>query len=119
MAYYQVGVPSIVWGGYIDAAWLNADEAYTASCSASADVTLSSTSPINQGTDWSNAPGVASDIDTVDVGPGPSNSCNTVVDESPGDWSGVGFDVTSLIDKASSLDWKAITFRLWEQGSSS
>ena len=87
-AYYQVGVAPGIWGGYIHSAYLNTDEAYTASCSASADVTLSeSDTAINSGTDWDNMPSAVNMV-TDDVRPGPSNSCNDRVRRVSGDWTG-------------------------------
>jgi hypothetical protein len=117
-SYYEVKVPTDIWGGYIDDATVNAQEAYTASCSASADVTLSWTYGMNSGTDWDNMPGVISNLATNDVGPGPSDSCNDEYDESSGDWLGEGFGVTSTIAKAASGHWSNFTFRLWENGNS-
>ena len=117
-SYYEVKVPSDIWDGYINSATVNAQEAYTASCSASADVTLSWTYGMNSGTDWDNMPGVVSNLVTNDVGPGPSDSCNTEYDESSSDWLGEGFSVTSTIAKAASGHWSNFTFRLWENGDS-
>ncbi len=116
-AYYEVSVPSSMWGGYVGSASVQAAEAYTASCSASADVTLTQTGLINSGTDWNNMPS-GTNLVTDDVGPGPSNSCNTEYDESSGDWKGVGFNVTSTMAKAASGHWSTFTFRLWENGDS-
>lgn len=117
-SYYQMSVPSAIWGGYIDSAVINAQEAYTASCSASAPVTLSRTGAINSGTDWGNKPGVVSDVVTPTVGPGPADSCNTEFDTNSSDWKGVGFTATSLIAAAAKGDWTNFTFRLWENGDS-
>jgi len=117
-SYYEVKVPSAIWGGYIDSAVVDAQEAYTASCSASADVTLSWTYGMNSGTDWDNMPGDIENAVTDDVGPGPSNSCNEEYDTSSSDWLGEGFSVTSVIAEAASGDWSNFTFRLWENGNS-
>jgi hypothetical protein len=117
-SYYEVAVPSQIWGGYLNSATIDAQEAYTASCSASADVTLSWTGAINSGTDWNNKPGVDSNVVTDDVGPGPTDSCNSTFDTSSSDWKGVGFNVLSVMDKAASGDWSNFTFRLWENGNS-
>ncbi len=115
-SYYEVAVPSGIWGGYVDSAVINAREAYTASCSASADVTLSWTYGINSGTAWDNMPGVISDVVTDDVGPGPADSCDASYDTSGSDWKGVGFSVTPVMAKAASGHWADFTFRLWENG---
>ncbi len=117
-SYYEVKVPSSIWGGYIDSAVVNAQEAYTASCSASADVTLSWTDGMNSDTDWDNMPGVISNVVTHDVGPGPSDSCDDEYDTSSSDWLGVGFSVTSTMAQAAAHDWSNFTFRLWEDGNS-
>jgi hypothetical protein len=116
-SYYEIKVPPQIWGGYLNSATINAQEAYTASCSASADVTLSWTGGINSGTDWANKPGSNEDVVTDNVGPGPSDSCNSSYDTSSGDWKGVGFNVLPVIDKAAG-GWSNFTFRLWENGDS-
>ena len=36
---------------------------------------------------------------------------------SPGNWIGVGFDVTSTIQTAAKNQWTNLTFRLWQQNS--
>jgi len=115
-SYYEVSVPSAIWGGYVDSAVINAQEAYSADCAASADVTLSWTYGMGSGTDWDNKPGVVSNAVTDDVGPGPSDSCNGEYDKTSSDWKGVGFSVTSVLAKAASGDWSNFTFRLWENG---
>jgi hypothetical protein len=117
-SYYEDKVPSSIWGGYIYSASLDAAEAYTASCSASADVTLSQTGTINSSTDWNNMPGVVSNLVTDDIGPGPSDSCNEEYDETSSDWKGLSFAITSTMAKAASADWSTFTFRLWENGNS-
>jgi hypothetical protein len=116
-SYYRVGVPSQIWGAHLNSATVNAQEAYTASCSASANVTLSWTGAINSGTDWNNKPGVTANESTVNVGPN-ANSCNTSYDENSTSWKGVGFSVLSAMDTAASGRWSNFTFRLWENGNS-
>jgi hypothetical protein len=118
-SYYQVAVPSAIYGGYLNSATVNAQEAYTASCSASANVTLSWTGTINSGTDWSNKPSVTNhELVTDYVGPGPSNSCNNSYDTNSSDWKGVGFNVLSTMKTAASGKWSNFTFALWENGNS-
>lgn len=118
MDYYQVAVPSQIWGGHVSSATMNTQEAYTASCSATANVTLSWTGGMNKSTDWNNKPGDLGDQSTVNVPAGPSNSCNSSYDTSPSDWKGVGFSVMSAMTKAASGKWSNFTFRLWENGNS-
>ena len=116
-AYYQVAVPSQIWGAHLNSATVNAQEAYTASCSASANVTESWTGPINSGTDWDNQPGVGANQTTADVGPS-TESCNSTYDENSSAWLGVGFNVLPAMDQAASGHWSNYTFRLWENGNS-
>jgi hypothetical protein len=116
-SYYSVAVPSKIWGAHLNTATVNAQEAYTASCSASADVTLSWSGAINSGTDWNNQPGVDANQSTVDVGPS-TESCNSTFDTSSSAWLGVGFSVLSAMGKAASGHWTNFTFRLWEQSNS-
>ncbi|MGH3167750.1 MAG: hypothetical protein ACRDN0_17915, partial [Trebonia sp.] len=115
-SYYEVKVPSAIWGGYVDSAVINAQQAYSADCAATADVTLSWTYGMGSGTDWDNKPGVVSDVVTDSVGPSPTGSCDAEYDKSSRDWKGVGFSVTSAMAKAASGDWSNFTFRLWENG---
>ena len=114
---YLVGVPSQIWGANLNTATVNAQEAYTASCSASADVALYSTGAINSGTDWNNQPAASATESTVDVGPS-TESCNSTYDESSSAWLGVAFSVLPAMKQAASGDWKGFTFRLAEPGNS-
>ena len=117
-SYYQVAVPSVIWGAHLNSATVNAAEAYTASCSATANVTLSWTGGIGSGTNWSNKPGVIENENTVSVGPGPADSCASSFDTNPADWRGVGFNVLSALSRATTGRWSSFTFRLWESGDS-
>lgn len=118
-AYYQLNVPSSIYGGHLFTATVNAQVAYTASCaSTDAQVTLSETYAMNSGTDWNNKPGVIASLATVGVGPNP-NSCNNTFDTDPTSWTAAGFNVLSALQKIASTDGKTFTFRLWQQGSPS
>ena len=114
---YLVGVPSAIWGANLDTATINAQEAYTASCSASANVALISTGAINSGTDWNNQPAAGPTESTVNVGPS-TESCNSTYDESSSAWLGVGFNVLPAMAEAASGHWSGFTFRLTEPGNS-
>jgi hypothetical protein len=127
-AYYQLGVPSQIWGGHLVSAVVDAQEAYSAECpgsgSSSASVTLSLTGGINSGTDWDNAPRDLSDQSTVSVGPNTNGSCDTTYIASSAasnwdGWNGVGFSVMPAMTQAAAHDWRTFTFRLWQQGSPS
>lgn len=114
-AYYVLAVPHDSWDGYIFDATVNAQEAYTSSCSLSASVTLSWSNLINSGTNWNNQPSVISNVSTVNVGPAPE-SCNTTVNENSSAWIGVGFPVKGTMAKAAAGHWKTFTIRLWQPG---
>ena len=121
---YQVAVPSAIWGAHLKSATVKAQEAYTASCSALANVTLSWTGGINSGTDWNNDPKVIADQATVDVGPNTTKvngsyvNCDTSYDTDPSTFVGVDFDVMNAMSKAAAQHWKAFAFRLSEPGNS-
>jgi hypothetical protein len=111
-SYYQVAVPSAIWGGHLSSAVVNAAEAYSSDCGSSAGVTLSWTGGIGKGTTWNNKPGVVADQSTVTVGYD-KNSCDGTEDNSltvP-----VAFGVMPAMTKAAAGDWKTFTFRLWEK----
>jgi hypothetical protein len=120
MSYYQLGVPSAIWGTHLQSASVKAQEAWSWSCSTAyvASVTLSWTGGIGAGTDWGNKPGTLSNAATAQVGPN-LNSCGTAYDTNPQAWTGVGFNVLSVLSRAASEKWRTFTFRLWEQGSPS
>jgi hypothetical protein len=115
-ALYVLAVPSQIWGAHLNSATVEAQEAYTASCSASADVTLSLTGLINKNTDWNNRPAAVMTSATTDVGPGPADSCNSTYDTSSSDWKGVSFNVLSTMNDAAAGKWGSFTFRMWEPG---
>jgi hypothetical protein len=122
--YYQVGVPSQIWGGDISNATVDAIEAYSSSCSLSSDVQLDWTGGINKNTDWDDRPSTTqSNVahDTV----GPSTAwCNNTTNNN-GTEPAFGLNVTSVIGGssgeggASSGHWSNFTFRLEEPGMTS
>ncbi len=120
-SYYQVAVPGVLSapGVHLHSASVQAYEAYSSSCSVSADVTLTWTGGIGRGTGWDNQPGPVSDNTDVtdDVGPDYTNSstysCNARYVTGDGLTVAAPFnvlsDISDLMGKASSF-----TFRLWE-----
>ena len=123
MDYYQLAVPSQIWGAHLNTATVNAQEAFTASCNASADVTLSWTGTINKNTDWSNAPGPITQQSVVNVPPntikasnGSYVNCDNTYDTDSSTWIGVGFSVLPAMTQAAVGHWGNFTFRLWENG---
>src|SRR5262249_1391082 len=114
-ALYQIAIPHAIWDAHVHAATVNMQEAYTSSCSASANMTLALTRTMNSNTDWNHRPAVAAEAATRNVGPAP-RSCNTTFDKNPSAWTGVGFDVLGTVRKAADGHWGNITLRLWMPG---
>jgi hypothetical protein len=114
-SYYQMSVPSDLWGAHINSATFNAEEYYASACQ-SAYATLSLTGAIGAGTDWNNQPGVGSNQDTQDTGyvSGDCGTCNNGTCSGAG--TGVGFNVLGAVSTAVSHKWSSMTFRLWEDG---
>jgi hypothetical protein len=120
---YQVAVPDVISGPgvHLQSATIQAFEAYSSSCTASATVTLSWIGGINGGTDWSHQPGPTAEnhLVTDDVKPDRHSStvysCGGTSVENNGVLTAAPFnvlpDIGDLQGKASSF-----TFRLWEPG---
>ncbi|WP_439947995.1 hypothetical protein [Streptomyces sp. BBFR109] len=99
-SYFQLGIPSAVWGTHIVSATVNAKENYSASCSLSSDVKLYLTGAIGSGTTWNNKPALSSLLTTKSFGP----ACTS---EPSG-----GFSVTSTIAKSAAAKSSSWTFAL-------
>ncbi|MFC8505300.1 hypothetical protein ACFU3J_02120 [Streptomyces sp. NPDC057411] len=99
-SYYQLGIPSAVWGTHIVSATVNATETYSSSCSLSSDVYLYSANSISAGTSWSTRPGLVSKLATRTYGPACTNQPSG------------GFDVTSTIAKVAAAKSASWTFAL-------
>lgn len=110
-SYYQIQVPSVLWGANIDTATFNAEEFYASAC-VDADVTLSLTGAFGKNSDWNNKPGVSSYQDTKNTVP-VSGDCGT---SNNGVGTGVGFNVLGAVSDAAAHRWSSATFRLWEDG---
>ncbi|MET8725405.1 hypothetical protein [Streptomyces misionensis] len=107
-SYFQLGIPSAVWGTHIVSATVDAKENYSASCSLSSDVKLYLTGAISSGTTWNNKPALSTYLATKSFGP----ACTS---EPSG-----GFSVTSTIAKKAAAKDSSWTFALVNsQGSSS
>ncbi|MQY36162.1 hypothetical protein SRB17_41590 [Streptomyces sp. RB17] len=92
-SYFQLGIPSTVWGTHIVNATVDVKENYSASCSLSSDIKLYLTGAISAGTNWNNKPSLSSYLKSKSFGP----ACTS---EPSG-----GFDVTGTIaDKAAAKD---------------
>jgi hypothetical protein len=99
-SYFQLGIPSTVWGTHIVSATVDAKENYSASCSLSSTVKLYLTGAIGSGTTWNNKPGLSSYLTSHSFGP----ACSS---EPSG-----GFDVTSTIAKKAAAKDSSWTFAL-------
>ncbi|MGY5044230.1 hypothetical protein ACWDE0_01025 [Streptomyces sp. 900105755] len=99
-SYFQLGIPSSVWGTHIVAATVDAKENYSASCSLTSDVKLYLTGAIGASTTWSNRPALSSLLATKSFGP----ACTS---EPSG-----GFSVTSTIAKKAAAKDGSWTFAL-------
>lgn len=99
-SYFQLGIPSTVWGTHIVSATVDAKENYSASCSLSSDIKLYLTGAIGSGTTWNNRPALSSLLATKSFGP----ACSS---EPSG-----GFSVTSTIAKKAAAKDASWTFAL-------
>ncbi len=111
-SYYQVRVPSVIWGSNINSATFQDDRYYASACQ-SAWVTLSLTAAIGSGTDWNNKPAVASNLDSADTGY-TKGDCGTTGNDGVG--QGESWNILSAVKTAASSKWSQMTFRLWEDG---
>jgi hypothetical protein len=113
-ALYRVGVPSGMFGSHavLINASLQTAEAYTSSCSASANVTATWIGGISSSTGWPGPGPTADNHDaTVSVGPD-SGSCNTTVDTAK--HVAAGFNVTADMAAVGGSP-SNMTFRVWEK----
>jgi len=99
-SYFQLAIPSAVWGTHIVAATVDAKENYSASCGLSSDVKLYLTGAIGSGTTWSNRPALSSYLGSKSFGP----ACSS---EPSG-----GFSVTSTIARLAAAKASSWTFAL-------
>ncbi|MGW0883349.1 hypothetical protein [Streptomyces sp. NPDC002671] len=99
-SYFQLGIPSAVWGTHIVSATVDVKENYSASCSLSSDVKLYLTGSITSGTNWNNRPSLSKYLATKTFGP----ACTSQP-------SG-GFSVTSTIAQKAAARNSSWTFAL-------
>ncbi|MEU6240645.1 hypothetical protein [Streptomyces sp. NPDC047024] len=99
-SYFQLGIPSAVWGTHIVSATVDAKENYSASCSLSSDIKLYLSGSISSKTTWSNKPSLSSLLATKSFGP----ACTS---EPSG-----GFSVTSTIAQKAAAHDSSWTFAL-------
>ncbi|MEU0586362.1 hypothetical protein [Streptomyces sp. NPDC006132] len=99
-SYFQLGIPSTVWGTHVVSATVDAKENYSASCSLSSDVKLYLSGAISSSTTWSNRPSLSRLLATKNFGP----ACTS---EPSG-----GFSVTSTIAGKAASHASSWTFAL-------
>jgi hypothetical protein len=116
MAYYQVGVPSQIWGGHINTAVAQTPESWAADCSPAepASVTLSWTGTIQPTTNWKNAPNPISNLSGAQSIPPDQNSCGGNLNTGTSGQEAVSFNVWPAMVDAARDDWSNFTFRLWQ-----
>ncbi|MFC9083960.1 hypothetical protein ACFTY7_44845 [Streptomyces sp. NPDC057062] len=68
-SYFQLGIPSAVWGTHIVSAQVDAMESYSAGCDYSADIKLYLSGSISSSTTWSSRPALSSLLATKSFGP--------------------------------------------------
>ncbi|MFF7159356.1 RHS repeat-associated core domain-containing protein [Streptomyces sp. NPDC008139] len=101
--YYQVGIPTAIWGGTVLSADMKMTESYSASCgTTSYGVQAWSTSPFSASTNWSNAPSKVAQQSSVNFGPACSSSpsgtfsfMNQVTNAAANHWSNITFVLVS------------------------
>nr|WP_308288260.1 hypothetical protein [Streptomyces corallincola] len=99
-SYFQLGIPSSVWGTHIVSATVDVKENYSASCSLSSDVKMYLSGAIGSGTTWNSRPALSSLLATKSFGP----ACTS---EPSG-----GFSVTPTIAKKAAAKDSNWTFAL-------
>ncbi|MGW2643019.1 hypothetical protein [Streptomyces sp. NPDC001348] len=99
-SYFQLAVPSSIYGAHIVSATVDTKENYSASCSLSSDVYLYWSGAISSSTTWNTKPSLTSKLAAQSFGP----ACKS---EPSG-----GFSVTSTIAKGAAAHWKSWTFAL-------
>ncbi|WP_052441831.1 RHS repeat domain-containing protein [Streptacidiphilus anmyonensis] len=95
--YYNVSIPSSIWGAKVLSATMNTAETYSASCGSTAySVQAWSTNTINSGTDWNNAPAKVTEQSATNFGPacngnvsGSFNFLNQVTNAANGKWANI------------------------------
>ncbi|WUH93303.1 hypothetical protein OG900_26440 [Streptomyces sp. NBC_00433] len=99
-SYFQLGIPSGIWGAHIVSAVINTTETYAAQCDTTSTVNMYLTSAISSKTTWSNKPAAGTRIDSHSFAP----ACTSYV---PG-----GFTATSTVASAAAGHWSSLTYVL-------
>ncbi|CAG7623966.1 SGNH/GDSL hydrolase family protein [Actinacidiphila bryophytorum] len=99
-SYFQLGIPSGIWGTHIVSAVINTTETYAAQCDTTSTVTMYLTSAISSKTTWNAKPAAGTKIDSHSFAP----ACSSYV-------SG-GFAATSTVASAAAGHWSSLTYVL-------
>ncbi|MDI5964913.1 LamG-like jellyroll fold domain-containing protein [Streptantibioticus silvisoli] len=107
-AFYQLGIPSTIYGGAVEKATFNLRESYSASCSISSTVDLYLSAVIHSSTDWSpNQPGHShSPVKSQSIGPACTSQPST------------GFDLTTTVRQAATDRWSNLTLGVFNSSES-
>lgn len=99
-AYYQLAVPSVIWGAHVVSAVINTTETYAAQCDTTSTVDMYQTSAVSKAFTWNTKPAAGAKIGSKSFAP----ACSSYV-------SG-GFAATSTLVKAAAGHWSSLAFVL-------
>ncbi|NJP41844.1 hypothetical protein HCN08_00170 [Streptomyces sp. PRB2-1] len=99
-SYYQLAVPSVIWGAHVVSAVINTTETYAAQCDTTSTVTMYQTSAVSKAFSWNTKPAAGAKIGSQSFAP----TCSSYV-------SG-GFAATSTLVKAAAGHWSSLAFVL-------
>jgi hypothetical protein len=99
-SYFQLSVPSIIWGTHIVSAAINVTETYAAQCDTTSTISMYQTAAINSKFSWNSKPRAGTKIDDQSFAP----ACSSFV-------SG-GFEAASTVARAAAGHWSALTYVL-------
>ncbi|MFG3142192.1 hypothetical protein ACGFZA_38975 [Streptomyces sp. NPDC048211] len=99
-SYFQLAIPSSVWGTHVVSAVVNVMETSSSSCAESSGVSLRSAHAFSGSTTWNSRPGLISNLGSQTFGP----ACSSHPSK--------GYSVTSTIAKAAAAKQGSWTFAL-------
>jgi len=99
-SYFQLGVPSGIWGTHIVSAGINVTETYAAQCDTTSTIGMYLTSAINAKFSWNTKPAAGTKIGSQSFDP----ACDSYV-------SG-GFTATSTVARPAAGHWSALAYVL-------
>ncbi|MEV6007853.1 hypothetical protein AB0M29_13675 [Streptomyces sp. NPDC051976] len=99
-SYFQLSVPSTIWGTHIVSAAINVMETYAAQCDTTSTINMYLTSAINSKFSWNNKPAAGSKIDSRSFAP----ACTSYVSS--------GYSATSTVARAAAGHWSSLAYVL-------